>query len=121
MANPQLITFLATRDLARTADFYERILGLPLARDQGDCRIYRVNENAFVGFCARANAPENPSGVILTLVTDAVDEWHARLSAQGVVFEKPPTLNERYHIYHCFLRDPNGCLIEIQRFEEPLP
>ena len=35
----QHITFLDTRDLARTADFYERILGLRLARDQGTCRI----------------------------------------------------------------------------------
>ncbi|OQY24133.1 MAG: hypothetical protein DRJ03_06405 [Chloroflexi bacterium] len=25
-------------------------------------------------------------------------------------------LNPRYNIYHCFLRDPNGYLIEIQRF-----
>ena len=23
------------------------------------------------------------------------------------------------HIYHCFLRDPNGYLIEIQRFLNP--
>lgn len=116
----QLITFFAVRDLARTADFYERLLGLPLARDQGDCRIYRVNENAFVGFCARAHAPENPPGVILTLVTEAVDAWHARLFAQGVAFDMPPTRNERYRIDHCFLRDPDGYRIEIQRFEEPL-
>jgi len=34
-AGLQQITFLDTRDLARTADFYERILGLRLARDQG--------------------------------------------------------------------------------------
>lgn len=116
----QQITFLTTRDLARTDDFYARVLGLPLARDQGDCRIYRVSENAFIGFCARAGAPDVARDVILTLVTDAVDAWHARLSAQGVTFEKPPTRNPRYRIYHCFLRDPNGYLIEIQQFDEPL-
>jgi hypothetical protein len=32
---------------------------------------------------------------------------------------KPPTYNERYQIYHLFARDPNGYLIEIQRFEDP--
>ncbi len=115
----QHITFLTTRDLARTGDFYERVLGLPLARDQGDCRIYRVSANAFIGFCERASTPE-PRGVILTLVSDEVDAWYQRLSAQGIVFDQPPTYNPRYRIYHCFLRDPNGYVIEIQRFDEPL-
>lgn len=36
----------------------------------------------------------------------------------GIVFEKSQ-LNPRYAIYHCFLRDPSGYLIEIQRFEDP--
>jgi len=115
----QQITFLNTRDLARTADFYERVLGLALVRDQGDCRIYRASDKAFIGFCERPSAPE-PHGVILTFVTHAVDEWYSRLTAQGVAFDKPPTHNPRYRIYHCFLRDPNGYVLEIQRFDEPL-
>ena len=40
------------------------------------------------------------------------------LQARGVQFDKPPELNPKYAIYHCFLRDPNGYLLEIQRFEE---
>jgi catechol 2,3-dioxygenase-like lactoylglutathione lyase family enzyme len=116
----QQITFLHARDLARTADFYERVLGLPLARDQGDCRIYRVSAHAFIGFCERANAPDASRGVILTLITDDVDAWYARLRTQGIAFEKSPAHNPRYRIYHCFLRDPDGYLIEIQRFDESL-
>src|SRR2546427_3982593 len=42
----QQITFLDTSDLARTADFYEWILGMRLARDQGTWRIYRVSGDA---------------------------------------------------------------------------
>jgi len=53
----QQITFLDTRDLRRTADFYERVLGLRLARDQGTCRIYHVSGSSYVGFCERADAP----------------------------------------------------------------
>ncbi len=120
LALEQQITFLYTRDLEATARFYEAVLGLPLARDQGDCRIYRVCPGAYVGFCRRDEAPQRPSGIILTLVTPEVDAWYERLRQQGVVFEKPPTHNPRYGIYHCFLRDPNGYLIELQRFEEPL-
>lgn len=116
----QQITFLSTRDLAATARFYEDVLGLLLVRDQGDCRIYRVVENAYIGFCRRDSAPEEPQGVILTLITPDVDGWYARLRAAGAPVEKPPQANPKYAIYHCFLRDPNGYLIEVQRFEEPL-
>lgn len=112
----QQITFLYTRDLARTAQFYEEVLELPLALDQGACRIYRVNGEAYLGFCERESAPEKPQGVLFTLVTQEVDAWYAYLYARGVPFDKPPALNETYGIYHCFARDPNGYIIEIQRF-----
>jgi catechol 2,3-dioxygenase-like lactoylglutathione lyase family enzyme len=116
----QQITFLDTRDLARTADFYERILGLRLARDQGTCRIYHVSGNAYLGFCQRANAPTEPHSITLTLVTDRVDEMCAHLKREGVEFVKEPADNPPYRIYNAFVRDPNGYLIEIQRFWEPL-
>jgi catechol 2,3-dioxygenase-like lactoylglutathione lyase family enzyme len=60
---------------------------------------------------------DKESSVIFTLVTQYVDEWFEYLKERGVEFEKPPTLNEKYNIYHCFFRDPDGYLIEIQRFE----
>jgi catechol 2,3-dioxygenase-like lactoylglutathione lyase family enzyme len=113
----QQVTFFYTADLPATARFYEDILGLALVLDQGSCRIYQVAGNAFVGFCQRAEAL--PPGVIFTLVTPAVDEWFVYLKNQGVFFEKPPTYNPTYNIYHCFLRDPNGYLIEIQTFLDP--
>jgi catechol 2,3-dioxygenase-like lactoylglutathione lyase family enzyme len=114
----QQITFLYTRDLAATAPFYEDILGLPLVLDQGGCRIYRVSGDAYVGMCQRENAPA-PAGVVFTLVTEKVDEWYEYLKSRGVTFEKTPAINTRDNIYHCFLRDPNGYLIEIQRFLDP--
>ena len=112
------ITFCYTPDLPTTARFYEEIMGFPLALDQGTCRIYRVARQAYLGFCQRAGAGR-PDGVILTLVTQDVDGWHARLTARGVVCEKAPIFNPTYHIYQAFFRDPNGYLIEIQRFEDP--
>lgn len=115
----QQITFLFTHDLEATARFYEDILGLPLALDQGDCRIYRTAGSAYLGFCQRAPQTPQAAGILLTLVTAQVDEWYHSLCARGVVFDKPPALNPRYNIYHCFLRDPNGYVIEIQRFLDP--
>jgi catechol 2,3-dioxygenase-like lactoylglutathione lyase family enzyme len=112
------ITFCHTDRLEVTARFYEQTLGLPLALDQGACRIYRVADGGYLGFCTHLEAPR-PEGIILTLVTDDVDGWHARLEERGVVFDQPPARNARFNIYHCFLRDPNGYLIEIQRFDDP--
>ena len=88
-----------------TARFYEDVMGLPLVVDQGDCRIYRASRDGLVGFCQRTAAPDVPTGIIITFVTDDVDGWYARLQARGVRFDKPPELNPKYNIYHCFLRD----------------
>ncbi len=116
----QQVTFLYTADLAATAVFYETILQLPLILDQGACRIYKTGQSAFLGFCQHLSGGEGQtSGVILTLVSQDVDGWHDYLQQKGVIFEKPPQRNPQFNIYHCFLRDPNGYLIEIQRFEDP--
>lgn len=112
------ITFCYTPDLKATARFYEEVLGLELALDQGVCRVYRVARGAFLGFCTRADAPR-PESIIRTFVTPDVDEWHARLRARGVTCEQAPEYNVEFQIYHCFARDPNGYRIEIQRFEDP--
>lgn len=116
----QVITFLYTHNLAATAEFYEEKLGLRLVRNQGHCRIYHVCGAAYLGFCDRIDRPDSPVGVVFTLVTAEVDEWCARLKAQGVEFVKEPAENPTYRIYNAFVRDPNGYLIEIQRFWEKL-
>ena len=118
------ITFLYTRDLATTGRFYEEVLGLPLKLDQGACRIYQVSRDGYLGFCQREDAPGSESEpgtrpIIVTLITPDVDAWYEVLRQQGVEFEKPPAVHPRFDIYHCFLRDPNGYLIEIQRFLHP--
>lgn len=112
----QQVTFLYTRDLARTSHFYEKVMDLPLVLDQGSCRIYQVSTDGFLGFCEREFASELPQNVIFTIVTSYVDAWYEYLIARGVKFEKPPAFNPDYNIYHCFLRDPNGYLLEIQQF-----
>ena len=75
----QQITFLYTPDLLKTAEFYEDILGLDLALDQGSCRIYHTAPNGFLGICERANIEVDPDNVIFTLVTPDVDGWYEML------------------------------------------
>lgn len=112
------ITFLSTADLEATARFYEDVVGLELALDQGSCRIYRVVGQAFLGFCQREQTSPSPD-VIVTLVLDDVDGAVARLVQGGAELVQGPAVNERYQIYQAFLRDVNGYTLEIQRFIDP--
>ena len=112
------VGFYYTPDLSQTATFWEQVVGLPLVLDQGTCRIYRVSQDGFIGFCERSESV-NTSGVIITLVTSDVDGAVDGLRRRGLTFEKEPAFNPKYNIYHAFFRDPNGYLIEIQRFEDP--
>jgi catechol 2,3-dioxygenase-like lactoylglutathione lyase family enzyme len=112
------ITFVQVEDLKQTHEFYAELLGLELVKDQGPCRIYRVGEDAFLGFCDHGDGP-SPDGVILTLVRDDVDDYCEALQNRGVEFESGPTDNETFQIRQAFIRDPDGYLVEIQRFKDP--
>jgi catechol 2,3-dioxygenase-like lactoylglutathione lyase family enzyme len=112
------VTFCPTADLEATARFYEELLGLPLALDQGRCRIYRVSRDGYLGFCQRGEF-RPMEGLIITLVSEDVESAYERLVAAGVTMEKPLRHNPQFNITHCFFRDPSGHLLELQRFDDP--
>lgn len=116
----QQITFLHADNLEAVQHFYCDVLGLPLARDQGACLIFRVTETAFLGFCKHIETIPSGRKVILTLVSKEVDKWYQALKNREIPNITPPKKNPDYQIYHFFLQDPNGYWIEIQRFESPL-
>ena len=89
----QAVTFLYTKDLERAGAFYGTTLGLEPVLDQGMCRIFRIAGQAFLGICHDPERALARDGVILTLVTDAVDQWHGHLAGLGVEFERAPTYN----------------------------
>lgn len=108
------ITFLRVADLDRSHSFYSGGLGLALVLDQGGCRIYRLTNTAFLGVCERDDPGSD--GVVVTIVGDQVDDWYARFAAAGADIDGPPRDNPEYRIYHFFARDPDGHLLEVQRF-----
>lgn len=125
----QAITFLYADPPEPGWAFYEDVLGLTLAQDQGTCRIYEAasaGHRAFIGVC-RARAPrasDNPrvvGGVVFTFVADDVDGWYAYLKAKGVELPAAPALSTDYQVYHFFFRDPAGYTLEFQRFERAWP
>ena len=114
----QSVSFYYTPDLQASAEFWEKQIGLHLVLDQGRCKIYRVSQDGFIGFCERDGIRAS-ADVIITLVAQDVDTRCQVLRERGVPFEKEPTYNPKFNIYHAFLRDPAGYLVEIQRFEDP--
>lgn len=116
----QQVTFLYTLDLELSTAFYGEMLDLPLALDQGGCRIFKTSPESFLGVCrCSEQRPSSPEGIIVTLVTDDVDGWYERLNAKGATIDAPPIGNPEFNIYHFFLSDPDGYKIEIQSFRDP--
>lgn len=127
----QQVTFIHCESLERSLRFYRDVLQLdqvleqvPPGGSEAVVVILRTSPSSFIGLCRSGTGVaadgKGQDGVILCFVTDKVDEWGAKLSAiPGVTIEKPPTFNERYNIYHLFVRDPDGYLVEIQTFRDP--
>lgn len=120
LATTAQITFLPTADLEATHAFYAGVVGLSLVRDQGLCRIYRTAPGAHLGFCDRGYAVPDGVRVVLTLLVDDVEGAYDAVCAAGAEPVSAPAHSARFRCTSCFFRDPNGYLVELQRFDEPL-
>ena len=112
------ITFLPTEDLKSTTDFYILKLKLKLSLDQGDTRIFQICQNSFIGFIQKEKII-SIEGIILTFETDDVDQLYNDFIKIEINVETRPRFNEKYNIYQMFIRDPNGYLLEFQKFLDP--
>ncbi|MFX0002059.1 MAG: VOC family protein [Candidatus Hermodarchaeota archaeon] len=112
------ITFLGTKDLEKTSQFYQNIIGLTLYKDQGVCLIFNVTINSKIGFCEHIPVVYQDKSPIITFITDDVDKIYNKLIKLKVNIKEKPKINEKFKIYHFFLKDPNGYTLEIQKFLE---
>ena len=113
------ITFIYVNDLEVSRTFYEEIMGFQLVLNQGSCRIVRTGEGGYLGYCTKEDNPQSREGIILTLVTSKVDDWYEYLLERQVSLPEVPITNPKYAIYHFFLKDPDGYVLEIQQFLNP--
>ncbi len=111
-----LIPFYGTSDLEKTHQFYTQALGLKLYKDQGACRIYEVLPGAWIGFCTHMAVAIGEHSPIITLLTDEVDRVHKDMLTKGYKPDSEPQENSRFKIYHFFVKDPSGYLVEVQKF-----
>lgn len=113
----KLITFLYYADLPRAMAFYEDVLGLTLAIDQGWSKIYQVTASGYVGLVDEAHGSHRAHPVkpvqICMRVAD-VDAWCAYLIGRGVTIVKGPKDVPALGIRVIVFDDPEGYQVEIQ-------
>jgi catechol-2,3-dioxygenase len=120
MSADYAITFFYYDDMMKVAPFYEDVLGFDLVLDQGMARIYRIAGRCHFGIVDGNRGHlrhQEKSAVLLTIVSEDVAGWHARLKAKGV-----PNLGDIQRGTYCehfFFEDPAGYAIEVQRFRDP--
>jgi predicted enzyme related to lactoylglutathione lyase len=112
------ISWVYTRNLDSTAEFYADALGLECIRDEGTARIFATAASAAIGVCcAFEKRVVEPKGGMISIVTDDVDTWYRRLVEKGITVAGPPHRLEQFGIYTFFVTDPNGYVIEFQQFD----
>ena len=111
------ITFLYFRDLPRAQAFYEEVLGLTLAIDQGWSKIMRICGGAHLGLVDETRGSHRASDIkpvqICLRVAD-VDAWHAWVATHAPDGLTRPKTVESLGIRVFVLNDPEGHQIEIQ-------
>ncbi|MGJ8622478.1 MAG: VOC family protein [Yoonia sp.] len=115
--NTLAITFIYYRDLPRAMRFYEDILGLPLAIDQGWCKIYEICPGAHVGLVDEAHGmnkwqPVKP--VQLCIRVPDVDAWYAYAAEEQLDGLSELFMSDPLGIRAFVFNDPEGYQIEIQ-------
>ncbi|WP_201838691.1 VOC family protein [Microvirga zambiensis] len=120
MKKDHAITFFYYPDIHAVAPFYENVLGFELVLDQGLARIYRIADNSYFGIVDGNRGHlrhQEKSAVLLTVVSEDVEGWHAKLTEAGVA--SLTEMRRGNYCDHFFFEDPAGYAIEIQRFHNP--
>jgi catechol 2,3-dioxygenase-like lactoylglutathione lyase family enzyme len=120
MKKDYAITFFYYPDIHAVAPFYENVLGFQLVLDQGLARIYRIADNSYFGIVDGNRGHlqhQEKSAVLLTVVSEDVEAWHAKLTEAGVA--GLTEMRRGNYCDHFFFEDPAGYAIEIQRFHNP--
>lgn len=116
------ITFFYYRDLPAAMRFYEEVLGLKLAIDQGWCKIYRIAGAAHVGLVDETrgmNKWQAAKPVQLCIRVPDVAAWYDYAKDQALPGLSEFFENDALGIRAFVFNDPEGYQIEIQSATRP--
>jgi predicted enzyme related to lactoylglutathione lyase len=113
------IVFLYYKDVPAAQRFYEDVIGLTLAVDQGFSKIYQVSPTSFIGLVDESQGLHRASeakAVTVSFVTEQIDEWYAYLQSKGVKMRGPIGNATRHPTRGFVAYDPEGYFLEFERF-----
>lgn len=119
LSEKAIIHFYRVHDLEKQRVFYQEFLGLSLYKNQGQCLIFDLNEQAKIGFCTH-HPRQTKDDACITFVFESLEEleaMQAHFKVHGVPCEAIHT-NKSFNIIHFFARDPAEHLLEFQMFIE---
>jgi len=118
----ETITFFYYEDLDDQVPFYEGLLGLEKTLDDDWVKIYRITSTSSVGLVKQGHGFHDVSAdkpAMLSMVTDDVDAWYARLKDANVpIRTELPERGEENDpesapVRGFIVEDPGGYTIEI--------
>lgn len=109
----RVVPNLSCRRVETTRDFYVRLLGFDVAMDMGWIVTLASPENPTAQISLSAGEPDlADDGPVLTIEVRDVDDVHARaLAAQVDVVLS--LRDEDWGVRRCFLRDPDGRVVNV--------
>jgi catechol 2,3-dioxygenase-like lactoylglutathione lyase family enzyme len=114
--------FITVRKVARSRDFYSRVLGGTVVLDENPC-IVRLSNSWIIMNPGGPPTPDKPgisvvdyqpgdtTSIFLNLRVADIQSCYQEWKARGAEFVTPPI--DRGAEIRCYLRDPDGYLIEV--------
>ncbi|MEQ7009349.1 VOC family protein [Actinopolymorpha sp. B17G11] len=114
--------FITVRKVARSRDFYSRVLGGTLVMDENPCMVKLANSWIIMnpggpptpdkpGISVVNYQPGDTTSIFLNLRVADVRARYEEWRAKGAEFVTPPI--DRGAEIRCYMRDPDGYLIEV--------
>ena len=114
--------FITVRNVARSRDFYSRVLGGTVVLDENPCIVRLSNSWILMnpggpptpdkpGITVADYEPGNTTSIFLNLRVADIQARYEEWKAKGAQFVTPPI--DRGAETRCYMRDPDGYLIEV--------
>ena len=114
--------FITVRSIARSRDFYSRVLGGTVVLEENPCLVKLANSWILMnpggpptpdkpGITVASYEPGNTTSIFLNLRVADIQACYEEWKAKGAEFVTPPI--DRGAEIRCYMRDPDGYLIEV--------
>ena len=114
--------FITVRKVARSRDFYSRVLGGKVVLEENPCMVKLANSWIIMnpgggptpdkpGISVVNYEPDDTTSIFLNLRVADIDACYREWSEHGAEFVTPPI--DRDSEIRCYMRDPDGYMIEV--------